>query len=368
MISEKYMQTFVVLPCLNEEGNVGAAVRSLGFEGASHPPEARLVLVDNGSDDGTLRVMKAIAAGAPTGTIEIVRVPERGYVAARGAGVEAAAVMASKMGVPYERVLIVQADADTDYSKLYIEALALEFRHSGPGCLLEGRNERSMDPINTCSAFDDLALDVDGEAAILFSDPAFDVVIDDKVAAFSLTDYRAWGGHVREETASGHEIHAETTRLFIKGRLAGARRRTVDGASAVTSRRRVLAEPALTFATAGFPRDDGWRAQWTASYDGPHELAAFDLRMRGSVDRAIRTRIVHLVAMFGVLPAAIAFLLGATTDERYRALIDELRLPVREEALRRPGLILDHALSVTDRQVDSLFRASGSPPPWRSPV
>jgi rSAM/selenodomain-associated transferase 1 len=90
----------VVLPALNEEATVGAQVRAL----RAHPtllalPIARVIVVDNGSDDATAAVARA--AGA-----EVVCEPRRGYGYACLAGVRAAA------GV--DIVLLMDADGSDD--------------------------------------------------------------------------------------------------------------------------------------------------------------------------------------------------------------------------------------------------------------
>jgi glycosyltransferase involved in cell wall biosynthesis len=90
----------IILPALNEEATVGAQVLSL----RSHPalqrlPIARIVVVDNGSDDATASVAREVGA-------EVVREPRRGYGFACLAGVRAA------MGV--QIVLLMDADGSDD--------------------------------------------------------------------------------------------------------------------------------------------------------------------------------------------------------------------------------------------------------------
>ncbi|HEX8982716.1 MAG TPA: glycosyltransferase family 2 protein [Ktedonobacterales bacterium] len=90
----------VVMPALNEEAAVGAQVRAV----LAHPalaalPLARVIVVDNGSDDATTTV--ASVAGA-----EVVSEPRRGYGRACLAGVLAAA--------DDDLVLLMDADGSDD--------------------------------------------------------------------------------------------------------------------------------------------------------------------------------------------------------------------------------------------------------------
>jgi glycosyltransferase involved in cell wall biosynthesis len=74
----------IVTPALNEEATVGAQVRAaLAHLGLQALPLARVIVVDNGSDDATAAVARA--AGA-----EVVSEPRRGYGWACLAGVLAA--------------------------------------------------------------------------------------------------------------------------------------------------------------------------------------------------------------------------------------------------------------------------------------
>jgi glycosyltransferase involved in cell wall biosynthesis len=83
----------LVLPCYNEAPSlpmlVSRAVACARRRGLS-PDEFRLVLVENGSSDGSLDVMKALAAGADGEFLQVVPVsPNRGYGAGLKAGLGA---------------------------------------------------------------------------------------------------------------------------------------------------------------------------------------------------------------------------------------------------------------------------------------
>jgi rSAM/selenodomain-associated transferase 1 len=90
----------IVMPALNEEAAIGRHVRAI----LEHPairalPIVRLIVVDNGSDDGTEAVARA--AGA-----EVIPEPQRGYGAACLAGVRAAAGS--------DIILLMDADGSDD--------------------------------------------------------------------------------------------------------------------------------------------------------------------------------------------------------------------------------------------------------------
>jgi len=67
----------VVIPCLNEEGQIGAVVRDVLVQGVDE-----VIVVDNGSTDDTAQ--EALTAGA-----RVVREPQRGYGRACATGLDA---------------------------------------------------------------------------------------------------------------------------------------------------------------------------------------------------------------------------------------------------------------------------------------
>lgn len=292
----------VVMPALNEADLLPASCRSLGFEAGRSDDCASLVLVDNGSTDGTREFAARLAAGMPSDRFVSVFENSRGYVPARHAGVLAAARHAAGLGIPPERTLLLQADADTHYGPGYVEAMRDAADRYGAGLLFEGAS--IPPPDDPCAAFRGLeaASDADFDAC----DDGSDVVVDDKVVGYLLSDYAAWGGHRREYGVRPphDEIMAETSRLLIRAKMRfGARRIRVDDAEATTSSRRILEDPALAFATAGFPREAAWREVWDASYSGPRSLRSFAFEEPAHLlSEAIVTRRRHLEAMFRHLP------------------------------------------------------------------
>ncbi len=343
------MHVIVVMPCLNEEGSVGDASRSLGFGAPRTLLDATLVLVDNGSTDGTLRVMAEVAAASRQGSVVVVRESERGHVPARSRGAAEARGMARRLGLDEGDVLLAQADADTEYSPGYLDALVKVALGAGPGALVEGLSEEPQHPVS-CEAYFRLEREMDRAAEPAFGNMAEDVVVDDKVAAFRLSDYFAWGGHVREYDSDKDEILAETTRLCIRARLRGGFRVRADAAVAVTSQRRTLENPALAFATAGYPRG----AKWTSSFRARRELAigmaSFgDPAVASAVRELSLMRAWHVLGLFGLLPAWFSALHGRTAVDRpeldaaYAALL--AAAPTHELVSEQPGRLLEWAIN-----------------------
>jgi glycosyltransferase involved in cell wall biosynthesis len=114
----------IVIACLNEESRLAATCRSLGFgDGLQPATNATLILVDNGSTDGTRAVAKVIQSLAPAGSVVVAEEPERGHVPPRHRGNIVATELAQRRGFAQADTLLVQADADTTYSDGYLEAL-----------------------------------------------------------------------------------------------------------------------------------------------------------------------------------------------------------------------------------------------------
>jgi glycosyltransferase involved in cell wall biosynthesis len=112
----------VVVPCLNEEQNVVATCRSLGF-GVGGYHNGALILVDNGSTDHTLEVARNIQASARAESVHVVEEQDRGFVPARARGVQVVCEVATARGLTNTSVLIIQADADTLYDSHYVELM-----------------------------------------------------------------------------------------------------------------------------------------------------------------------------------------------------------------------------------------------------
>jgi glycosyltransferase involved in cell wall biosynthesis len=306
------MRAYVVMPCLNEEDSLAAACSSLGFSHESFfPDDVRLVLVDNGSTDTTKEIMQQVLRRSPFGTVFITKESERGFVPPRRHGVEVAMKLADDDGVETTNVLIVQADADTVYRPGYLEGLTIAAETAGPQVLLHARTDAPAEFATNHFEYQALCEHTDAAMQALYVPETEDVILDDKVCAFRLSDYLSWGGYRREYESNGEEIHAETSRLYLRGKTRGGRLLHVD-VSAEPSRRKVLESPALYFATSGFPHGSAWAARWRLSYTGQDTFDAFYIS-NANLKEAIFQRQAHNLVLFGVLPAWIARSLSLRT-------------------------------------------------------
>ena len=346
---------YVVIPCLNEEETLRDTCRSLGFGDNCDPAkDAVLILVDNGSEDRTQSVAQQIQNSAPADTIVLAQEQERGYVPARSRGCNVAAGLANMRGVAEDTVLLVQADADTTYSAGYLESMRQAALSYNGGAIFECCMEWPSDFIAQHPNYIALCDQVDQEYESLLSNNPDDVVIDDKSCAYRLSDYRQWGGHQREFTPRGDEVYSETTRLYLRAKAHGAQRYFCEAAVARHSARRILNEPALSFATAGFPRETAFRAAWERTYDGPLTVADFaNPALRPNIRLAIAARQAHLGGLFHALPLHVAQALGRQTRNSTIRDNDFLGLPKRSlETLRnQPAIFLEDIFQRIDQIV-----------------
>ncbi|WP_084632744.1 glycosyltransferase family 2 protein [Pleomorphomonas oryzae] len=303
------MLTAVVIPCLNERDQIPGAAHSLGFgiDELTTPHDTLLVLVDNGSTDGTPQALEAIKQTSRTGSVVVANEQERGYVPPRATGVETVARIARTKGIEPQDVLIIQGDADTRYSAGYLDAFRSAAGATRQPALFEGLTRPPPRFLHGHLGYQRLANAVDNEVARFLVGDELDVIVDDKVCGYSLASYHSWGGHRREYRPSGKEIHAETSRLFLRGKRAGAEHVRVVGAEATPSRRKILRNPIRHFATAGFPREEAWWRAWSTQYKGPRELSVFERDDAHIVLKsAIATRQAHLLALMSMLPLMVA--------------------------------------------------------------
>lgn len=310
------MYAAVVIPCLNEERTLTTTCQSLGFEPSSVLPERTvLILVDNGSTDGTHAVMQNIKEVLPAGVVVLAREEERGFVPPRHRGALVARQFAQERGLKEDEMVILQADADTTYRDGYVLAMLHAASKHGPGFFFEGISESPHQKSHPYTRYFEISSSIDRSTMALLSRPTEDIVIDDKVAGYFLSDYFAVGGHKRAYNNAGDEIHAETSRLYIRSRIAGAQRVKVEGAVAQHSLRHVGSDLALHFSTAGFPREASWCQAWRTEYKGPGTVSDFcDPRFENEVGLAVRKRRAHLFLLFSLLPTYFAGILGRTSD------------------------------------------------------
>jgi hypothetical protein len=358
----------VVMPCLNEQDNLAAACGSLGFGGVQGAPErCLLVLVDNGSTDATLDICEGLRSDVGD-VVKIARELVRGHVPARHCGNVEVAHFADANGISVSEFIIVQADADTQYSPRYVDRMR-EAISSGPaGTSSIGQAVSQLLPTvraeHPCVF---AAVDLIDEAVeSRFGSSQYDVIIDDKACAYWLGDYEQWGGHRREYFRDGGELLAETTRLAIAGLTHGATRIDVADASVIHSQRRLLGDAVQELAAAGFP----YAGRRIFAGILPVTLDDLERRVvagdRKLLDAIVAARASHLIALLVLLPAHLARVLTGEVpgDSGLEAALE--RLPRRSilEAAKTPGRLLNDVLDLaltSGLLLDLLDRAENGP-------
>ncbi len=109
----------VVIPCYNEEAFLGATLASLA---AQQGAEFALIVVDNGSTDGSAALVRDFAAAHPHIDVQLLSEPTPGQVHALHAGLQAV-----------RSELVAVCDADTEYPPSYLARAAALFDAGGPG-------------------------------------------------------------------------------------------------------------------------------------------------------------------------------------------------------------------------------------------
>lgn len=350
------MLTFVVMPCLNEADLIARTTASLGFsDKGDAPSDTHLVVVDNGSTDGTIDILDHIrnATNAP---VHVYSEAQRGYVPPRRRGVIEAAEIAKRLSADPADVLILQADADADYKPGYVAAMQAAAAGQA-GVIFEGSIRRPDEFVEAHPDYVAAEHLVDDEVETRLAADEEEVVVDDKVCGYRLADYNLWGGLFEERTAEGDAIHVETTRLFMRARLAhGARKVRVNPAGAAPSRRKVALNPWLHYATVGFPREDSWvraSAQQAGCSDDPHNIDRFALAVLDGIEpAAVYLRRAHQLALFRFLPALVAIALEgdipADLAPDVLAALDELPRWSRAGLQIDPGKAIIEMLGLID--------------------
>jgi glycosyltransferase involved in cell wall biosynthesis len=343
--------TAVVMPCLNEERTLEKTCRSLGFaDSLERASNAKLIIVDNGSTDATLAIASDIQKNAEPGNVVIAQESERGYVPPRHRGNLVAREIASLAGISDSKVLILQADADTSYSKEYVaEMRRVAERVPHPSFMLRAMTTYPPELQSECASFLELCERIDGPFEHLLTDHPDDVIVDDKACGYRLSDYFTWGGHRREFADWGDEIHSETTRLYIRALSFGCRAALVNNAIAIHSPRRLFEHPAIEFATSGYPRDSTWLREWKQALESIDSMGCFEETSNLALREAIRWRQIHILALFGILPLHVAHTLGKVTSLNGEEWSSRVTLPVRSVKFLREN--------VADMIIDSLVSA-----------
>lgn len=347
------MLIVVVMPCLDEAAHVRDTIASLGFLNAAPPvPNAHLVVVDNGSTDGTLELLERVRATSPS-SVHVVTEAERGYVPPRARGVREAERLARDRGVGADETLILQVDADTTYRDGYVATMR-RAAAEGRGVMLEGSTKPPPDFAERHPYYVAAQRIVDDRIEWLDARDEDEVVLDDKVCGYRLADYLEWGGLFLESSPMGDSIHAETTRMFIRARLrCGARKVRVNPAGAMPSRRRIAEEPMLQYATAGFPREASWIERWRRADASSSDLDIFARRvLDGHEPEAVRLRAAHQLVLFRHLPALVAVadetvnLIDLPAD--VQRVLRASAIPTRMQMSDRPGVVITTLLGLID--------------------
>lgn len=350
-------QAMIVMPCFNEEENLSATCHSLGFGLGNSDKclDAILIIVDNNSTDLTGDISYEIQQVSPKGQVHIVRENEQGYVPARNAGNQFAILLGLQLSLKIEDILIFQVDADTTYPDRYVEIMQ-SFANS------QGRNFIFEACVNYTPVFRQSNIDyiyllegIDARYEKLYSHQR-DYIVDDKVVAYWLDDYVTWGGHIREFSSAGEEIYAETTRLFLKALTHGAARKKVESVTAFHSERKILEDPTLGFATAGFPRESSWIREWT---EKKHQA---DLVSDTDFKDASCFRILHLIALFYLLPLHVdrSLMNGIVPNLRPLEKYFLGLIPTRtlSDLQSRPGIFLSDVFTTLKDYPDAIVEKS----------
>lgn len=349
------MHVALVIPCFNEEYHLASTCASLGFGlGSTSPPDTTLFIVDNNSTDATEAVAQQIILTSTHNTVFLGHESEQGFVPPRHHGNLMARDKAALLGMDLSDTLVLQVDADTQYAEDYIFSMKAAAQQFGPNTLIEACTAYQPTFAAAHQAYVALCAEIDAAFVSLFVPEANDVLVDDKVCGYLLRDYFNWGGHQREYTTDGEEIHAETTRLYMRGRFHGATKVIADNAFAFHSPRKLMQDPGLHLATTGFPRENSWNERWRDANDAEWKMSNFFLpAFQQNLEAAISLREQHLIALLLVLPIHVAKVLGENKSLDANNLIKNLAqtLPMRtaHDLANHPGMFMEDVFALLNQ-------------------
>lgn len=324
--------TVVVVPFLNEEQSLCATARSLGF-GLEEDTKSYLVLVDNASTDASMSIADEIRVHSAPGKVICVTEPQRGYVPARDSGNCATNRLIGNAGYCPECVLILQADADTIYSRDYIQVAADVAASTSAPAFFECETTYPSNFRASHLKYIKYCEELDAEYSEILAEDAPRVITDDKAVGYRLSDYFLWGRHRREWLRTGEEIHAESSRLLMRAMTYGCKLCPIEGAVAEHSVRRIIEAPVRDFVTGGFPRGITWRTDLYQQHKIESDFSQFvDLRRR------------HLIAFFGLLPAHVGRCLAGEASGSYCEDLSNLPHRTIAELQTKPALLVEDVL------------------------
>jgi len=294
------------MPCLNEEDALAATCKSLGFGfGISGATEGVLIVVDNGSTDRTMQIALGIQRNSPVGSVLIVSELEKGFVPARLRGANEAINQAKLLGLPFSRTMLLQVDADADYSPNYVNGFIGVANRFGKGHLFEAE---SVPPGNmTASEHDLMELLHQFDSAFFDSlgleNIATDCVVDDKMVGFILSDWIASGGITRDWACGKEMIYCGTSRFWVRMLAKGFTRILVEDSRCAHSMRKISEGADIYAATGGWPRGTKWKHKWRQRFPERLNAAEF-IAAQGTpiYEATLESRQVHLEAIFRCTP------------------------------------------------------------------
>lgn len=357
------IQTVLVLPFLNEQKSLKITCQSLGFgiNPNQVPQDTTLILIDNGSTDGSLQVAASIKDSSPESSVIIGHESEKGYVPPRHKGNMLAQEYAEINGWNENEILILQADADTVYCENYVGLMTRVAQTFGTGNLFQASADYPLEFKQKFPEYIQICNEIDTQLERYFAPESIDVIVDDKLSGYILEDYFKWGCHQREYTSTGDEIHSETARLYIKSRAYGSRKIQVEGALALPSMRKTVVEPALHFAAVGFPREKSWVEKWRREYQGPTTITRFcDQLLNPEVQTAFNVRGLHIIALFNILPFHVAAALNEQAEEDdkiYRKCFPDLPNRTIDDVKNNPGIFFTDVFHLLDSEGTELIKS-----------
>ncbi|MFH1917095.1 MAG: glycosyltransferase family A protein [Nanoarchaeota archaeon] len=253
----------IIVSALNEEKSIRDTLLSLEVQDrldsrAISRSDYCIIVVDNGSEDSTLRLVEGFAKSSSV-PVEIVRESTKGIVSARLAGVRYAE---SKMK---ERVkYIAFCDADVIAPSNWVSSMLSRFESSSVDVLsytgtfphrfwkeVPNLVRRYVSEVGTLffPAQTIKEFDLEGKN-VVFTDDVYSRFVRPPSGGFYAIRKDAYdytGGYKREFTSSGKEVDGPTWRMYAELMRQGARLEFVPEVVLENSERRLLGDPERFF-------------------------------------------------------------------------------------------------------------------------